>query len=40
LAVDGEERYEPDFETGPAVQRVLDAIERSDERGEEVVVPA
>ncbi|WP_066416188.1 Gfo/Idh/MocA family protein [Halorubrum aethiopicum] len=30
--------YEPDFETGLAVQEVLDAIERSDERGEWVDV--
>jgi len=37
-AVDDGEPYEPDFETGLAVQRVLDAIERSDERGEWVDV--
>ncbi|OYR65669.1 oxidoreductase, partial [Halorubrum sp. E3] len=33
-AIGNGEPYEPDFETGLAVQRVLDAIERSDERGE------
>ncbi|MBX0303113.1 Gfo/Idh/MocA family protein [Haloarcula salinisoli] len=30
--------YEPSFDDGLAVQRVLDAVERSDERGERVVV--
>ncbi|MGQ3330193.1 Gfo/Idh/MocA family protein [Halorubrum sp. FL23] len=37
-AIGNGEPYEPDFETGLAVQRVLDAIERSDERGEWVDV--
>ncbi|MFC7214873.1 Gfo/Idh/MocA family protein [Saliphagus sp. GCM10025334] len=33
-AVDAGEGYEPSFEDGLAAQRVLDAVERSDERGE------
>ncbi|WP_312908860.1 Gfo/Idh/MocA family protein [Natronosalvus caseinilyticus] len=33
-AVDAGEEYEPSFEDGLAAQRVLDAVERSDERGE------
>ncbi|MFC7240783.1 Gfo/Idh/MocA family protein [Saliphagus sp. GCM10025317] len=33
-AVDAGEAYEPSFEDGLAAQRVLDAVERSDERGE------
>ncbi|MFC7019178.1 MULTISPECIES: Gfo/Idh/MocA family protein [Haloarcula] len=36
VAADGQ--YEPSFEDGLAVQRVLDAVERSDERGEWVAV--
>jgi predicted dehydrogenase len=31
-------RYRPDFQDGLAVQRVLDAVQRSDERGEQVGV--
>jgi len=34
VAEDG--AYEPSFADGLAVQRVLDAVERSDERGERV----
>ncbi|WP_181684666.1 Gfo/Idh/MocA family protein [Halorhabdus salina] len=37
-AVESGNKYEPDFEDGLQVQRVLDAIERSDERGERVDV--
>ncbi|HET7323793.1 MAG TPA: Gfo/Idh/MocA family oxidoreductase [Halococcus sp.] len=37
-AVAAGENYEPSFETALSVQRVLDAIERSDERGEWVGV--
>lgn len=37
-AVAANEAYEPSFETALEVQRVLDAIERSDERGEWVAV--
>jgi len=35
-AVAGDGSYEPNFADGLAVQRVLDAVERSDERGERV----
>ena len=37
-AIEGGDEYHPDFEDGLAVQRVLDAIERSDEAGEWVAV--
>ena len=37
-AIEGDTEYHPDFADGLAVQRVLDAIERSDERGEWIPV--
>jgi len=37
-AVAGESTYRPDFRDGLAVQRVVDAIQRSSERGERVTV--
>jgi len=37
-AIEGGGQYRPSFEDGLAVQRVLDAIERSDEAGEWVAV--
>ncbi|MWG36259.1 Gfo/Idh/MocA family protein [Halomarina oriensis] len=37
-AIDGDEAFHPDFEDALAVQRVLDAVERSDDAGEWVDV--